>query len=101
MSQVVAKPPPPPLRNNDQALEHYADGPVGVNFLNGNLHITFATQRADHTVDPASQYRMVTLRLVIPIAGATDLQKQITGMLSLLQRQGVVQPIMPGTQTKQ
>ena len=91
----------PPLRNNDQILEHYADGSAGVNFLNGNLHITFVTLRADHSADPSPLYRQVTLRLVIPIAGATDLQTQLTNMMSRLQQQGVIQPIMPGPQTKQ
>jgi hypothetical protein len=101
MSQTISMPPPPPLRNDDQVLEHYADGPVGVEFLSGNLHITFATLRADHAQDPAVRYRQVTLRMVLPLAGAIDLQNQIAGILTLLQQQGLIQPIMPGPQTRQ
>jgi hypothetical protein len=65
------------------------------------MHFTFATIRSDFGTDQAPQYRQVTLRLVIPLTGAIDLQKNIAGMIELLQRQGVVQPIMPGPQTRQ
>src|SRR5262245_55599230 len=101
MTEVVPIRRPPPLRNDDRALESYADGPVGVNFLNGNLHITFVTLRADHAIEPSPTYRQVTLRLVIPLAAAVDLQNQISRMMALLQRQGVVQPEMPDTRTRQ
>ena len=89
MSQTISMPPLPPLRNDDQVLEHYADGPVSMIFLNGNL-ITFATLRADHAQDPAVRYRQVTLRMVLPLAGAIDLQNQIAGMMALLQQQGLI-----------
>ena len=91
----------PPLRNDDRILEHYVDTPVGFNFSNGNAHITFATLRMDQSTDPPTQYRQVTLRLVIPLAGAIDLQSTIANLMSMLQRQGLVQPIMPGPQTRQ
>jgi hypothetical protein len=92
-------PPPLPLRNDDRVLEHYVDLPVGVNYLNGNL--TFATIRSDFATDPAPQYRQVTLRLVIPLTGAIDMQNNIAGIIRLLQQQGIVQPIMSGPQTRQ
>ena len=100
MSQTVSM-TAPPVRENDQIPEHFADAPIGVNFLNGNLHITFATLRSDHTTDPPSQHRQVTLRLVMPLAGVIDLQNSIAGLMSLLQQQGMIQPIMPGPQTRQ
>jgi hypothetical protein len=91
-----------PLRNDERIMEHYADTPVGVNYHNGNLHFTFATIRSDFCTDRAPQYRQITLRLVIPLTGAIDLQNNIAGMRELLQRQGVVQPIIiPGPQTRQ
>jgi hypothetical protein len=99
MSQAVST--PLPLLNDDRILEHYADVPVGYNFVNGNAHITFAALRLDHSTDPPTQYRQVTLRLVIPLAGAIDLQSTIANLMSMLQRQGLVQPIMPGPQTRQ
>jgi hypothetical protein len=94
-------PSPLPLRNDDRILEHYVDIPVGVNYLNGNLHFTFATIRSDFGTDPAPQHRQITLRLVIPLTGAIDLQNHIAGIRELLQRQGIVQPIMPGPPTRQ
>ena len=101
MSEVSLVPQLPPLRNDDRVSEHYADAPVGVNFFNGNLHVTFMTLRTDHTADPAPQYRQVTFRLVMPLAGAMDLQKSIASIVSILQSQGVVQPVMPGPATRQ
>ena len=43
-----------------------------------------------------SRYRQVTLRLVMPLAGGLDLQNGLAGIISNLQQQGVIQPIMPG-----
>lgn len=96
-------PPPLPIRNNDSTAEHYVDGPIGVNFLNGNLHITFVTVRADHAAgaDPAPPYRQDTMRLIMPLAGAIDLQANISAIRTTLQGQGLVQPVMPGPPTKQ
>ena len=83
-------------------MEHYADTPVGVNYHNGNLHFTFATIRSDFGTNGVSQCRQITLRLVIPLTGAIDLQNNIAGIREVLQRQGVVQPvIIPGPQTRQ
>ena len=100
MSQVVSM-PPPPVRNDDKILEAYVDGTWGINYVNGNMHFTFVTIRTDHTADPASQYRQVTTRLVMPLAAVIDLQNNISNIMSLLQQQGIIQPIMPGTQTRQ
>ena len=74
---------------------------MGVNVFYGNVHITFATLRSDHTSDPPPQYRQVTLRLVMPLAGMIDLQNNIAGIMSILQQQGLIQPVMPGPQTRQ
>ena len=82
-------------------LEIYADGPLGANFVNGNFHFVFTTIRTDHTSDPATQYRQVTSRLILPLAGVLDLQAHIMQMMTTLQQQGIVQPIMPGPQTRQ
>ena len=90
-----------PVRNDDRVPEHYADGPIGINLFNGNLHITFATVRTDHSTKPTLQYRQVTLRLVIPLAGAVDLQSHISRIISLLQAQGTIQPVTPGPPTRQ
>lgn len=101
MSKPASTPPPPPIQNDDAIPERYVDVPLGVNYSNGNLHITFATLRVDHSKDALPQYRHVTLRLIIPLAGAVDLQNTIGNMLAKLQSQGLVQQIMPGTTTRQ
>lgn len=101
MSETSRIPNQPPLQNDDRVIEFYADAPVGVNFFNGNVHITFMTLRTDHSVEPSPQYRQVTARLVIPLAGAIDLQKSIAQIVSILQAQGVIQPVMPGPATRQ
>ena len=83
-------------------MEQYADTPVGVNYHNGNLHFTFATIRSDFGAEGVSQCRQITLRLVMPLTGAIDLQNNIAGIRELLQRQGVIQPIIiTGPQTRQ
>jgi hypothetical protein len=101
MSQALSMPTPPPLRDDPAVRETYVDGPVGVNFFNGNLHITLWALRSDHSVEASPQYRQVVARLVIPLAGAIDLQNTISSIMTMLQSQGVIQPIMPGPTTRQ
>jgi hypothetical protein len=74
-----------PLRNDDSIVEHFADTLVGINFINGNVNPTSATVRANHAVEPAEYYRQVTARLVIPLACATEVQKQIAQIIAVLQ----------------
>lgn len=92
---------PPALRNDDTVPEQYVDGAVGINFLNGNVHIIFATVRTDHSVNPVVQYRKVAVRLVIPLVGALELQNGISAFITNLQAQGLIQPVMPGPRTRQ
>jgi hypothetical protein len=101
MAQAPVSQKVPPIRNDDDVPEHFVDGPVGVNFYNGNLHVTFATLRCDHASEPATQYRQVTLRLVISLPGVFDLQNNLAGIISLLQKQGAIQQITQGPQTRQ
>jgi len=101
MSQPISLSVAPPLRDDPRILELYVDSPAGINFVNGNLHLTFITVRSDHSTDSPTQHRQVTLRMVIPLAGAIDLHGGINGILGLLQSQGVIQPVMPGTPTRQ
>ncbi len=82
-------------------MEHYVDGPVGVNFVNGNVHLEFYTLRADNTKSPPAQYKQITLRVVMPLVGAVEMQGAITSIMNALQKQGVVKPISYGTETQQ
>jgi hypothetical protein len=101
MSGAVSMPVPPALIDDQSVREQYVDGPVGINFANGNIYLTFATMRADHSTDPPGQYRAVTTRLVMPLAGALDVQKAISGIIGTINTQGLIKPILPGPQTRQ
>jgi hypothetical protein len=99
---------PPMLREDEGIAEQYADGIAECTFLNGVLHISFWTLRTDCAAEPPKYYRKVTTRIVLPIAGAMDLQERITRMLKVLEAHGTIQrpatsglQIIPGPQTVQ
>jgi hypothetical protein len=100
MSATVSMPVPPVLIDDQSVREQYADGPIGINFANGNIYLNFATLRADHSADPPTQRRVVTTRLVMPLAGAVDLKNAISGIIGTLTAQGI-KPIVPGPHTRQ
>ena len=99
---------PPALREDEYVTEQYADGIAECTFLNGVLHISFWTLRTDCSMEPPRYYRKVTLRLVVPIAGAIELHERVAKMLEALEGRGTIQrsatsplQIMSGPQTRQ
>jgi hypothetical protein len=92
---------PPMLREDEHIAEQYGDGIAECTHLNGVLHISFWTLRADCAADAPKYYRKVTARIVIPIAGAMELQERITKMITLLEAQGTVRRPVSGPQTLQ
>ncbi len=63
---------------NLAAPEVYACRAVGMIFANGNIHLTFASPKADHSQPPgASVPYMVNLRLVMPLEQAFSLSAQL------------------------
>ena len=99
---------PPALREDEDIAEQYADGIAECTFLNGVLHISFWTLRTDCAAEPPKYYRKVTTRIVLPIAGAMELQERVTKMLKVLEAQGTIKrpaasglQIIPGPQTLQ
>lgn len=58
--------------------ETYVDNFAGISLSQANLHLTFATSRADHTKQPPASQRVVSSRLVMPIAVAREVH-QILG----------------------
>lgn len=90
----------PPLKDDDNILERYVDTLVGINFTNGIFHITFATVRTDHSVEPTAKHRQITARLVLPLSAAAQLQNSIGKILATLQAQGAIQAAAAGPQTK-
>jgi hypothetical protein len=92
MVQSTTQPLAIPFVDDVTVKESFADGCAGVNFINGNLHITFVSITADHASDPAPTKRLVTARLVMSIAGAIDLRDALTRMIDLLKAQGIIVP---------
>jgi hypothetical protein len=66
------------LIDNPSAPDLFADEAVGFFVVNNTLRITFASAKADHTTNPGTKTRVVTGRLVMPIAAAASLSKLLT-----------------------
>jgi hypothetical protein len=81
---------PPPLVDDSTVREIYADSFVGIVFNHGNLNMTFAALRADHSKTPAVNFREVACRLVLPITTAGELHAYLSEIIKQLENQGVV-----------
>jgi hypothetical protein len=84
---------PPPLVEDSSVREIYADSFVGVVFNHGNLNMTFAALRADHSKTPAVNFREITCRLVLPISTAGELYAYLSEVLKQLETQGLVKKV--------
>ena len=76
----------PKLTDNQFAPEIFVEEAVGFFIHNGNVSITFCTPRVDHSIEPASSYRLVNLRIIMPASGARGLA---AGLYDFLQRRGL------------
>jgi hypothetical protein len=90
----------PPVREDARILERYVDTLVGISFTNGIFNFTFATVRADHSVEPPAKHRQITARLVLPLSAAVQLQASIGQILANLQAQGAIQRAAAVPETK-
>jgi hypothetical protein len=72
---TLQKQPPLPLIDNPSAPDLLADDIVGFLVVNKTMRITFAAAKADHTTNPATKRRVVTGRLVLPLAAAEGFHK--------------------------
>jgi hypothetical protein len=70
-----------PLIDNPTAPNLFADEAVGFFVVNNTMRITFAAARVDHTTNPGTQSRVVTGRLVMPIAAAENLHSLLSTLL--------------------
>ena len=84
---------PPPLVEDSSIREIYADSFVGIVFNHGNLNMTFAALRADHSKTPAVNFREITCRLVLPISTAGELYAYLTEIIKQLETQGLVKKV--------
>lgn len=103
MVQVVQFPTIPaqplPLVDDPTVREVFADEVVGVTVTNGNINLTLAAVRTDHTKAPATHHRMVTARLLIPIPAGVQMEGMLAQVLKDLQAKGFMKmgpPLPPG-----
>jgi hypothetical protein len=85
----------PPLVDDANAAEIYSDNFVGLVFNQGNIGLTFATTRADHTKAPPTNTRKVALRLVMPTSAVADLHMALGQVLKDLENRGIIKTSPP------
>jgi hypothetical protein len=93
--QRIMRSPIQPLEEDLSVKNSYADFCAGVNFVNGNVHVTFASVVADHSDEPATSRRVVSARVVLPISGILELQNLLAQLMDALAAQGVNIPHAP------
>jgi hypothetical protein len=81
-----------PLVDDPTVNDVFAEFCTGLNFVHGNLHITFASVTADYSSAQASSRRIVSARIVMPIIGAIELKDLLTQLIDALTDQGVIIP---------
>ena len=86
-----------PLSDDPNVKNVFADFCAGLNVLNGNVHITFASVVADHSEEPAPSRRIVSARIVLPIPGIVEMRDLMTELLDALAAQGVEIPRAGGS----
>jgi hypothetical protein len=79
-----------PLVDDPTVKDVFAEFCTGLNFVHGNLHMTFASVTADHSANRASSNRIVSARIVMPIIGAIELRDLLTQLIDALTEQGVI-----------
>ena len=83
------------LINDPTVKDVFAECCAGVNFVHGNLHMTFAAITADHSSSQAPSKRVVSARIVMPIIGVIELSDTLTHLIDALTEQGVILPEAP------
>ena len=76
------------LTDDPTVKDVFADSCAGLNVLNGNVHLTFASVVADHSETKAASKGVVSARIVLPVAGAVELRDLLSQMIDILAAQG-------------
>jgi hypothetical protein len=84
-----------PLVDDSTVKDVFSEFCTGLNFVHGNLHMTFASVTADYTSPQAPSNRIVSARIVMPIIGAIELRDLLTKLIDTLTEQGVIIPEAP------
>jgi hypothetical protein len=87
MAQGISRPAILPLTDDVGVKEVFAEACVGLSVLNGNVHVTFASVIANHSEERAPSRRVVSARVVMPVAGAADLRDLLAQLLDALDAQ--------------
>lgn len=72
--------------DNPHAPEVFASRCSGFFVRNGNVHLTFESERVNHVTSPGPVNRVVIARLILPISGAQELA---LGLYDFLKNQGL------------
>ena len=78
------------LMDDTTVKDVFAEFCTGLNFVHGNLHMTFASVTADYSSPQAPSKRVVPARIVMPIIGAMELRDLLTQLIDALTEQGVL-----------
>jgi hypothetical protein len=84
-----------PLVDDVKVKDVFAEFCTGLNFVHGNLHMTFVSVAADYSSPQAPSKRIVSARIVMPIIGAIELRNLLTQLIDALTEQGVIIPETP------
>ena len=84
-----------PLVDDIDVKDVFGEFCTGLNFVHGNVHMTFASVTADYSSPRASSKRVVSARIVMPIIGAMELRDLLTQLIDALTAQGVIFPETP------
>ncbi len=71
-----------PVIDNPSAPELFADDVAGSFIINNTVRITFVSARADHTTSTGTTRRVVTGRLVMPLAAVENFHRLLTAALN-------------------
>jgi len=82
---------PPPVVDDPSVPEVFTDNLVGLAFNQGNVNMTFATVRTDHSKTRARNHRKISVRLVMPISTAAALHQLLGQTMQDLEAKGVIQ----------
>ena len=84
-----------PLVDDRTVKDVFAEFCTGLNFVHGNLHMTFASVTVDYSSPQAPSKRIVSAPIVMPIIGAIELKGLLTQLIDALTEQGVIIPESP------
>lgn len=72
--------------DNPHAPDFFASWHHGLAFRHGNIHMTLATDRPNHSAPGAASNIVITGRLIMPAAGARDLAERLLEFLNQIEK---------------